>query len=168
MRMLNEVNPDMSIGQLAAVLSDYIEHSWRNVFQANVQELAALFPELEDSTYGMYLERLIPQAWQQLERCGFHHAEPPGAEDFVIAGCLNFRDSMEKAEWGSPGHEMRIFWIVLNNRHNRPIGTLVLSFAHSHLEFNVPEQPKFEAFAETERRAIVSAILHKQGKRPQT
>lgn len=155
------VNPEMSIGQVAAALSEYASLNWENVLQTNYQELTSLFPELEDSTYGLYLDRLIPQAWQELERCGFRAAEPAGEEDFVIAGCLNFRNSLEKAEWGSPGKEIRIFWIVLNNRHNQTIGTLVMKFAHSHLQFDVPVPPKFSALAETERREIKSQLLQK-------
>jgi hypothetical protein len=158
------LNPDMSIGQVAAALSEYVELSWKSVLQKNVQELTALFPELEDSTYGMYLDRLIPQAWKELERCGFQPAEPAHEGDFVIARCLNFRNSLEKAEWGSPGREIRVFWIVLNNRHNQPIGTLVLEFAHSHLQFDVPELPKFSALTETERSEIKSIISLKQKK----
>lgn len=158
------VNPEMSIGQVAAALSEYVALNWEKVLQTNYQELASLFPELEDSTYGLYLDRLIPHAWQELERCGFQTAEPAGEGDFVIAGCLNFRNSIEKAEWGSAGQEIRIFWIVLNNSHNQTIGTLVLEFAHSHLQFDVPELPKFSAFAETECREIKSQILEKQKK----
>ncbi|MZQ81209.1 hypothetical protein GQF01_03615 [Paenibacillus sp. 5J-6] len=156
------VKPEMSIGQVAAALSEYVELNWKNVLQTNYQELTSLFPELEDSTYGLYLDRLIPQAWQEIERCGFQAAEPAGEGDFVIAGCLNFRNSIEKAEWGGPGREIRVFWIVLNNGHNQTIGTLVLEFAHSHLQFDVPELPKFSALAETDRREIKSKISQKQ------
>lgn len=160
-----KLNAEMTIDQLAAVLSDYVESSWEDVLQANHQELTSLFPELEDATYGMYLDRLIPPAWQELESCGFQSTEPVRADDFVIAGCLNFRNSLEKAEWGTPGHEIRVFWIVLNNTHNQEIGTLVLEFSHSHLQFDVPEPPKIIAFTEKDRKEIVSKILQRQGER---
>ncbi|MED4752803.1 DUF6022 family protein [Brevibacillus choshinensis] len=157
-----ELNPEMAIEQLGVALAEYIERSWSDVLTASRDELAGLFPELEDATYGMYLDKLIPSAWQELERCGFQPAEPSKEDDFVIAGCLQFRNSIEKAEWGTPGHEIRIFWIVLKNHNEKQIGTLVMEFAHSHIQFDIPEQPRIIAFAETERNEIVSRILQRQ------
>nr|WP_238933661.1 DUF6022 family protein [Brevibacillus choshinensis] len=83
-------------------------------------------------------------------------------DDFVIADCLLFRNSLEKAEWGSPGHEMRIFWIVLANHQDEPIGTLVMEFPHSHIQFDIPDRPRIFAFEETERKEIVARILQRQ------
>ncbi|MGG1658581.1 DUF6022 family protein [Brevibacillus sp. NRS-1366] len=159
------MNPEMAIEQVGVALSEYIENNWSEVLHANRDELEALFPELEDATYGVYLDKLIPPAWQEFERCGFQSAEPDKEDDFVIAGCLNFRNSLEKAEWGTPGHEIRIFWIVLKNREEQRIGTLVLEFAHSHIQFDVPAKPKIIAMEETERREIVSRILQRKENR---
>lgn len=160
-----ELNPEMTIEQLGAVLADYIGRSWSGVLHAHKDELAAQFPELEDATYGMYLDKLIPPAWQELERCGYKSAEPSKEDDFIIAGCLNFRNSIEKAEWGTPGHEIRIFWIVLKNVDEKRIGTIVMEFSHSHIQFDIPEQPKIVAFTETERKEIVSKISQLQERR---
>ncbi|MCJ8014934.1 DUF6022 family protein [Paenibacillus sp. KQZ6P-2] len=157
-----EMNPEMTIEQLSMAFDAYIECNWSAVLTASKDELIALFPEYEDATYGMYLGKLIPPAWQELQRNGFQLVDTAKEDDFVIADCLLFRNSLEKAKWGTPGHEIRIFWMVIKNHQDKPIGTLVMEFSHSHIQFDIPDRPKIFTFEETERKEIVSHIMQKQ------
>ncbi|WP_240041273.1 DUF6022 family protein [Paenibacillus ginsengarvi] len=157
-----ELKPEMTVESLSEAFDAYIERNWSSVLTGSRDELLALFPEYEDATYGMYLDKLIPPAWQELQRNGFQLVDTAREDDFVIAGCLLFRNSVEKAEWGSPGNEIRMFWMVLQNHENKPIGTLVMEFSHSHIQFDIPNRPKIFAFEETERKEILSRITQRQ------
>lgn len=106
----------------------------------------------------MYLDKLIPQVWNELDKNGFHSAEEVKENDFVIAGCLNFRNSIEKAKWGTPDNEMRVFWIVIQNKQKNKIGTIIFEISHSHVQFDLPAPPTITAFAGIERKEITAKI----------
>lgn len=154
----------MSIVELGQIVSDYIKEHWEEVLSENIVELKKLFPEYEDATYGMYLDKLLPPVWKELEREGFQSAEEAREDDFIIAGCLNFRNSIEKAKWGSPDHEMRVFWIVIENQHKQKIGTFLFELSHSHVQFDIPSSPKLNIFDGTERQGITKEILSQKEK----
>ncbi|MED4129603.1 DUF6022 family protein [Shouchella miscanthi] len=107
----------------------------------------------------MYLDKLLPPAWKELEREGFQSAEKAREDDFIIAGCLNFRNSIEKAKWGSPAHEMRVFWIVIENQQQQKIGTFLFELSHSHVQFNIPAPPKLTIFHGINKMEIIKEIL---------
>lgn len=151
-------NQSMTIFEVAEVLSNYVNKQWENILDKNREELEALFPEFEDATYGMYLDKLLPPIWKDLEGCGFQTGEVIREDDFVIAGCLNFRNSIEKAKWGSPHHEKRVFWIVIKNKQEKEIGTLLFELSHSHVQFDIPAKPRFIAIESSVTDEIKSKI----------
>ncbi len=153
------IRPNMTIDELGEVLFTYTKDNWQEVLNRNISELEQLFPEYEDATYGMYLDKLIPPIWKLIEDNGFRSTEDTKEDDFVIAGCLHFRNSIEKAKWGKPHHEKRVFWIVVENQHKAIIGTLLFELSHSHLEFNLPAQPKFLSLNEIKREEIINTII---------
>lgn len=106
----------------------------------------------------MYLDKLLPPIWTELENNGFQSAEETKEDDFIIAGCLHFRNSLEKAKWGTPDHEIRIFWIVIENMQNDQIGTLLFELSHSHMKFDIPAPPTFFTFKGVERSKITTRI----------
>ncbi|XEC94648.1 DUF6022 family protein [Paenibacillus tarimensis] len=152
----------MSIEQLGCAVADFLESKWKVVLEENIDEFMRLFPEYEDATYGIYLEKLIPPIWEELVRNGIQTVESAKEDDFIIAGCLNFRNSMEKAEWGTPDHELRVFWIVLENRLQERIGTFIFEFFHSHIQFDIPAPPRLVILHSTERKEIVGKILERR------
>lgn len=148
----------MTIHALGKVASNYLHENWKPVLDENKEELLRLFPEYEDATYGMYLDKLIPPLWKKFKQSGFKTAEVKKEGDFVIADCLHFSNSLEKAKWGKPEHETRVFWIVVENARSEKIGTLLFELSHSHLEFDLPAAPHFFVYEGMERRAIVERI----------
>lgn len=148
----------MSIEELGDVFSSYIHHHWEEVLNTNRVELENLFPEYEDATYGMYLDHLLPPIWQKIEKAGYQSAEETKEDDFIIAGCLNFRNSIEKAKWGTPDYETRVFWIVIENKSQEKIGTLIFELPHSHLKFDFPAAPKLTSFPSTDKNEIKHEI----------
>ncbi|MFT9847795.1 DUF6022 family protein [Aneurinibacillus sp. REN35] len=155
---MKAVNPEMNIHELGNVASDYIQKKWRPVLAQHRDELITLFPEYEDATYGMYLDKLLPPMWEEFQRNGFTTAEATKEGDFVIADCLHFRNSLEKAKWGTPEHEIRVFWIVIENERNERIGTLLFELSHSHVAFDIPAAPTFFVCEGIEHNAIVEKI----------
>ncbi|WP_096435868.1 DUF6022 family protein [Alteribacter populi] len=158
------VKPDLLIEELGEVLTAYIKDHWERVLEENKEELLKLYPEYEDATYGIYLDKLLPPVWGVLEKNGFQSAEETKEDDFIIGGCLNFRNSIEKAHWGTPSHEIRVFWIVIENQHREQIGTLIFELPHSHVEFDLPAPPKVTVFEGTERREITQKIRELKGR----
>lgn len=153
------IHPQMTIYELGEVLSTYIKGHWKDLLNKNIKELEQLFPEYEDATYGMYLDKLLPPIWKLIKENGFRSTEKTKEDDFVIGECLHFRNSMEKAKWGTPHHEKRVFWIVIENQHKDKIGTLLFELSHSHIEFNLPAQPRFLPLEEIKREEIIKKII---------
>lgn len=153
------VQPQMTIHELGEVLSTYLKEHWKEVLNRNITELEELFPKYEDATYGMYLDKLIPPIWKIVKENGFRSAETTKEDDFVIGECLHFRNSIEKAKWGTLHHEKRVFWIVIENQHKDKIGTLLFELSHSHIDFNIPAPPRFLPLKEINRKEIVKKII---------
>ncbi|WP_025027898.1 DUF6022 family protein [Caldalkalibacillus mannanilyticus] len=157
-----DIRPEMSIEKVGAGLAGYIEEHWQNVWTENLEELERLYPEYEDATYGIYLDKLLPPAWKELEKEGFSSATETQEDDFVIAGCLHFRNSLEKAKWGTPDHEKRVFWIVVQNQNKQSIGTLLFELSHSHVHFHLPSAPRLLTCPSIEREEIIKKIYRLQ------
>ncbi|WP_246861000.1 DUF6022 family protein [Bacillus sp. REN3] len=153
------IQPNMKINELGEVLFTYIKEHWKEVLNKNIKELKQLFPEYEDATYGMYLDKLIPPIWKLIKENGFRSIEITKEDDFVIGECLHFRNSIEKANWGKPHHEKRVFWIVIENQNKDKIGTLLFELSHSHIEFNLPAAPRFLSLEEIKREEIIKKII---------
>ncbi|UOY86707.1 DUF6022 family protein [Bacillus glycinifermentans] len=147
---------DMSIEEIGEQMQRFVSHNWKKTLHDHYEELTKAFPELEDSTYGLYLDKLMPPAFESLEACGFKTTHDTKKSDFLIGKSLNFRHSIEK--WGTEEQRSRVFWIVVRDRQNNPIGTLLFDFFHSHTGFNVPKAPKISVIRETERGNIVEAV----------
>nr|WP_238933662.1 DUF6022 family protein [Brevibacillus choshinensis] len=72
-----ELKTDMTIVPLGMALDAYIEHNWSAVLTSSRDELFALFPEYEDATYGMYLDKLIPPLGRSCVAMAFNWWMPP-------------------------------------------------------------------------------------------
>jgi hypothetical protein len=151
-------NQNMNISELEKTLNAYVESNWKKILEDNREEFETLFPEYEDATYGIYAEKLLVPVWQQVEDAGFHSAAEVKEDDFVIAGFLLFRHSLEKEQWGTPLNEKRVFWLTIKNRQHEEIGTLLMEMSHSHAGFSIPAPPKFLALQTTNEREIRSQI----------
>ncbi|MGF7031305.1 hypothetical protein J2T17_002211 [Paenibacillus mucilaginosus] len=149
--------PGMTVEDLAAVIQNELAPQWKQVLEEHRAELESVFPELEDSTYGLYLDRLLPPIFGALEQAGYSVLGEVKDTDFIIGGCLNFSSSLE--QWGPEHHRSRVFWIpVREEGRSEPVGTLLLDFFHSHAGFEVPEGPRITAIPAANRREIVAAV----------
>ncbi|WP_282173400.1 DUF6022 family protein [Cytobacillus firmus] len=158
------IKPQMTIYELGEILFNYIKERWEDVLNRNIRELEQLFPEYEDATYGLYLDKLIPPVWKVINENGYRSAEKTKQADFIIGECLNFRNSLEKAKWGTPHHEKRVFWIVIENQYKDVIGTLLFELSHSHIKFNLPSPPRILPLEEIKQEEIINKILLLQEK----
>ncbi|EFM10811.1 conserved hypothetical protein [Paenibacillus curdlanolyticus YK9] len=147
---------DMVIEEISEVANRYIESEWRSLYESMHEQLTAAFAEIEDAAYGLYLDRLMPIIFEQLEDAGFSTMEKLEENDFVIAKRLIFRNSLEK--WGAEDNRSRIFWNVIHNKQGNPIGTLLTEIPHSHLKFDIPSAPVIYALQETVKERIVLGL----------
>lgn len=153
------IKPQMTIYELGEVFFTYMKEHWEDVLNSNNRELEQLFPEYEDATYGMYLDKLIPPIWKVIKEKGYRPAEKTKQDDFIIGECLNFRNSLEKVKWGTPDYEKRVFWIVIENQYKDMIGTLLFELSHSHIKFNLPSPPRILPLEEIKREEIINKII---------
>jgi hypothetical protein len=51
-----------------------------------------------------------------------------------------------------------VFWAVISDQQEKPAGTLLFDFFHSHAGFDVPLSPKIYTLEETERDRIVAHV----------
>ena len=153
-----EFESGMSIEPISAECTRFIAQTWRPLYDEMHKELTQAFAEIEDAAYGLYLDRLLPPLFDRLEEAGYQLMGEVREEDFIIGGRLNFRDSLEKAAWGTPDNESRLFWNIVRDKSGEPIGTLAMELAHSHLDFDIPAPPRFHAIAQTERKGILAEI----------
>lgn len=147
---------DMGIEEIGEAANRYIGSAWKALYESMHEELTAAFAEIEDAAYGVYLDRLMPCLFDQLELAGFSVAEKLEADDFVIGKRLIFRNSLEK--WGAEDNRSRIFWNVIRGRQGDPIGTILTEIPHSHLKFDIPSAPVIYPLRDTQREQIVQGI----------
>ncbi|WP_028546440.1 DUF6022 family protein [Paenibacillus taiwanensis] len=147
---------DMSIEEISEVANKYVASEWRPLYESMHEQLTAAFIEIEDAAYGLYLDRLLPVLFEQLEDADFSVMEKTEENDFVIAKCLIFRNSIEK--WGTEDNRSRIFWNVIYNKQGDPIGTLLTEIPHSHLKFDIPSAPVIYSLRESLKEGIVQGI----------
>ena len=154
--------PEFVSGMTIEAISDrcnrYAEAAWRPLYEEMHERLTESFAEIEDAAYGLYLDRLLPPLFDGLEEAGYQLMGEVGEEDFIIGKRLNFSDSLEKAAWGTPSSESRVFWNVVRDPGGEPVGTLAMELVHSHLGFDIPTAPRFHALAQTERKGILAEI----------
>ncbi len=140
------------------------------ILKENEKAYLDAYPELEDATYGLYANHLLTPIWKELEKAGYRSFGEVKEDDYLIAECLNFRNSIEKEKWGSGDGDQcsRIFWIVIENEQQKQIGTLLYEMFHSHLQFKVPDAPKITALKDVERKQITTTILRMKEKESET
>jgi|GEM_PF-597832 len=155
-RLFPIIHPDMTIKEICEEANRYIESEWKPLYESMHKDLTAAFAEIEDAAYGLYLEQLMPAIFEQLEHAGFSAKEELGENDFVIAGRLVFRNSLEK--WGTEDNRSRIFWNVIRDRQGNPVGTLLTEIPHSHLKFDIPSAPVVYSLQEILKEQIVQGI----------
>ncbi|MCY8348984.1 DUF6022 family protein [Bacillus haynesii] len=146
--------PGMSIKEIGEQVQDYIAANWKQTLDDHRDALLKVFPELEDATYGVYLDHLLPPVFESLEQSGFTTIQDAGKGNFFIGKGLNFRQSMEK--WGADNCRSRVFWVVISDQQKKHAGTLLFDFYHSHAGFDVPLSPQIYTLEETERDRIVA------------
>lgn len=147
---------DMTIEQIGEVGNRYIDSEWGSLYESMHEQLSAAFLEIEDAAYGLYLDQLMPTIFDRLEDAGFTVKETLVENDFVIGKCLIFRNSLEK--WGSEENRSRIFWNVIRNKQDQPIGTLLTEIPHSHMKFDIPSAPLIYSLQESVKDEIVKGI----------
>lgn len=147
---------DMTIQQIGEAANRYIESQWKPLYEAMHKDLTAAFAEIEDAAYGLYLDGLMPAIFEQLESAGYSAMEKLEENDFVIAKCLIFRNSLEK--WGTEANRSRIFWNAIRDRQGNPVGTLLTEIPHSHLKFDIPSAPVVYSLPEVLKEKIVQGI----------
>jgi len=146
----------MSIEEIGEAGNRYIAAVWEELYVERYDQLVKAFQEIEDAAYGLYLDQLMPPLFERLEQAGFQALGPVKENDFVIGKCLKFSDSLEK--WGAEDNRTRLFWNVIRNERHEPIGTLITSIPHSHLNFDIPRAPQLYTLKQTEREQIVEGI----------
>lgn len=147
---------DMTIKEISEVANRYIESEWKSLYESMHKDLTAAFAEIEDAAYGLYLEQLMPSLFEQLEDAGFSTMDDIMENDFVIAKRLIFRNSLEK--WGTEDNRSRIFWNVICDRQDHPVGALLTEIPHSHLKFDIPAAPVVYSLQEILKEQIVQGI----------
>lgn len=153
---------DMTIEEIGQAGNQYMDSSWKPIYDSMHEQLTIAFLEIEDAAYGLYLDRLMPALFDGLEEAGFEATEPPKEDDFVIGKCLLFRNSLEK--WGTEDQRSRIFWNVIRRKDSRePIGTLLTEIPHSHLKFDIPAPPVLYSLDAWEREQIAQEIRRIKG-----
>jgi hypothetical protein len=149
-------SPAMSIEEIGVLCKKYIAAEWRKLYENMYAGLAAAFPEIEDATYGVYLDKRVPPIFEALEKSGFVTSGEITDNDFIIGRCLVFRNSLEK--WGTEVERSRVFWTVVKNEENIPIGTLLTDIRHSHHKFDIPSAPQICVLKETNKEKIITGI----------
>ncbi|MFD0587198.1 DUF6022 family protein [Paenibacillus sp. GCM10027627] len=152
---------DMTIEELSQEANRYLETEWKSLYEVMYDELAAAFAEIEDAAYGLYLDRIMPPIFDQLEEAGFNTMEELKEHDFVIGKRLIFRNSLEK--WGTEDNRSRMFWNVVRNLEGQPIGTLLTEIPHSHLGFDIPSAPVVYSVKVSEKGLIVEEMRRIKG-----
>ena len=148
----------MSIEAIGHESNRYLAAVWKPLDVAMHAQLTEAFRDIEDGAYGLYLDQLLPPVFDQLEAAGYQVQGVVGKDDFIIGKRLNFSDSLEKAKWGTEEHQSRLFWNIVRNARDEPIGALITELAHSHVTFDIPAPPRCHILPQTDRKSIIAGI----------
>ncbi|MCR8842421.1 DUF6022 family protein [Paenibacillus sp. SC116] len=156
MKRIELFQKDMTIVELGEAANKNIAFEWKGLYDSLHEQLTTAFAEIEDAAYGVYLDQLMTPLFEQLEAAGFSLMEELKEDDFVIAKCLIFRNSLEK--WGTEDNRSRIFWSVVRDESGQPMGTLLTEIPHSHLKFDIPSAPVIYSIEVSDKERIVQEM----------
>lgn len=74
----------MTIKEIGEQMQSYVTAHWKKTLDDHQEAFLKLFPEMEDATYGLYLDKLLPPIFESLEQSGFITIQDPRKGDFFI------------------------------------------------------------------------------------
>lgn len=140
-------NNSSDIFTIGRYVQQYVNENWEAVFQAERDEMVRLYPEIGDSVYGVYGNKLFKALHEEFKAIGLR-ATPK------LPGSLNL-----SREWGNDDRDrQRWMWSKIVGSDGTAIGTLVTIFYHDHIEIRIPRVFKMMALKETSKGAVIEAL----------
>jgi hypothetical protein len=142
-----EENQSSDIFTIANYVQQYVNDNWEATFQANRNEMIRLYPEIGDSVYGVYGNKLFKAVHEEFKANGLR-ATPK------LPGSLNM-----SREWGDDERDrQRWMWSKIIGADGTAIGTIVTVFYHDHIEIRIPRVFQIIALKETSKSAVIEAL----------
>ncbi len=140
-------NNSRDIFTIGRYVQQYVNENWQVVFQAERDEMVRLYPEIGDSVYGVYGNKLFKALHEEFKTNGLR-ATPR------LPGSLNI-----SREWGDDDRDrQRWMWSKVVGQDGTPVGTIVTIFYHDHVEIRIPHVLKVIALKETSKGAVIEAL----------
>jgi hypothetical protein len=140
-------NNSSDIFTIGRYVQQYINENWQVVFQAERDEMVRLYPEIGDSVYGVYGNKLFKALHEEFKANGLR-ATPK------LPGSLNI-----SREWGEDERDrQRWMWSKIVGQDGKAVGTIVTIFYHDHVEIRIPRVFKVIALKETSKGAVIEAL----------
>lgn len=140
-------NNSSDIFTIGRYVQQYVNKHWEAIFQANRHEMIRLYPEIGDSVYGVYGNKLFKALHEEFKANGLR-ATPK------LPGSLNM-----SREWGDDERDrQRWMWSKIIGADGAAIGTIVTVFFHDHIEIRIPRIFQIIALKETSKGAIIEAL----------
>ncbi len=140
-------NHSRDIFTIGRYVQQYVNENWQAVFQAERDEMVRLYPEIGDSVYGVYGNKLFKALHEEFKTHGLR-ATPK------LPGSLNL-----SREWGDDDRDrQRWMWSKVVGQDGTAIGTIVTIFYHDHVEIRIPRVFKVIALKETSKGAVIEAL----------
>lgn len=140
-------NNSSDIFTIGRYVQQYVNENWQVVFQAERDEMVRLYPEIGDSVYGVYGNKLFKALHEEFKTSGLR-ATPK------LPGSLNI-----SREWGDDEHDrQRWMWSKVVGQDGTAVGTIVTIFYQDHVEIRIPRVFKVIALKETSKGAVIEAL----------
>ena len=142
-------NNSSDIFTIGRYIQQYVNEHWEAIFQANRDEMIRLYPEIGDSVYGVYGNKLFKALHEEFKAHGLR-ATPK------LPGSLNI-----SREWGDDERDrQRWMWSKIVGADGTAIGTIVTVFFHDHIEIRIPHIFQIIALKETSKGAVIETLSH--------
>jgi hypothetical protein len=142
-----EEKQSSDIFTIANYVQQYVNEHWNAIFQENRDEMVRLYPEIGDSVYGVYGNKLFKVLHEEFKANGLR-ATPK------LPGSLNM-----SREWGDDERDrQRWMWSKIIGADGTAIGTIVTVFYHDHIEIRIPRVFQIIALKETSKSAVIEAL----------
>lgn len=140
-------NNSSDIFTIGRYVQQYVNEHWDAVFQTERDEMVRLYPEIGDSVYGVYGNKLFKVLHEEFKANGLR-ATPK------LPGSLNL-----SREWGDDDRDrQRWMWSKIIGADGTAIGTIVTVFYHDHIEIRIPRVFQIIAIKETSKGAVIEAL----------
>src|SRR5687768_12115987 len=143
---MDSLTKNSNIEAIRRYLEQHIQENWQRVYRDVHQEMIDRYPQIGDTVYGLYGQRLFRPVHDYFKQVGLQ-AIPRLPGSFI-----------NSREWGPEEERQRWMWSKIVSAGGTAVGTIVIIFYHDHLQVRIPRAFEVIALEETTKGEVIKAL----------